>query len=660
MDLVEKLKTQALAEIKFAYDYKKQRMADWNLVEDALKGKVLSSDTGGSNLNILKSKANGFLQTWVSKVDAPLSFKYRKGEPADRKKAVMINSLKEKDEKIGQWVFKDLLGKINGCKYGRVVNYYFADHIDNNYHSNLFQIDVKDFGIDPEAGGCDVEKAMYLGWWNTKMTKVDLLNAKKSGDYINSAIDSLLAGGGNNTEVTEEEIDKGNRFLKYLMPNSRSLKRTDLWKFYTWITTWEDGQRYYMILTPHGEVIRCQKYTDVKKSGKYPIWTWATYPDEFEFWSPSPFDYAIDIFMAQDVSINQLLDNSEKINRPQKAVNVDLITNLSKVKYKKDGIIEIAGATDVNKAVQVLQTAPISVPLDVYNALEGIVGLESGITPAVKGMAEDEKVGIYEGNVSQVSDRFSLLSKSYQNGYYNFGILYKEGVEEHLNKKVAVEMIGDAGLEIEWITKRDIKPTKGDFDILVESSTAEADLNNQQSKNKIAFLGSYKGDTNINQKVLFETQAQIAGLTDDEITALLDTSDYGTIKVIAEADNAFQLLLKGKPVPDYKFINTAYMQRVVDLSAKYDHELTDEQHDRVFAYLESIKDVVLQNTTRKLTEDVAKMGELDGFLSKESTNGANGSPEAGLGQENALPGGQMSELPPEPAINEQVPGQEQI
>jgi hypothetical protein len=91
--------------------------------------------------------------------------------------------------------------------------------------------------------------------------------------------------------------------------------------------------------------------------------------------------------------------------------------------------------------------------------------------------------------------------------------------------------------------------SQNDYDILVESSLAEAQSNLADSKNKLTFLGGYKGDQTINQKVLFETQATIAGVDDDTIKRLLDTNDYDAIEVIAQADEAFQLIIGGDKAP---------------------------------------------------------------------------------------------------------------
>jgi hypothetical protein len=510
------------------------------------------------------------------------------------------------------------MGKRDAAIYGRAIYLYLTRNDKGVYKSLLNLIDPKDFLIDPDVGGLcteeedgsGVEKAAYLGWWNTKLTRAQLTQGIKDGIYYKKVVEDLLDGGSNTTTKTQQDIDKDNRKIGGT-PRER-FKNENQFIFYTWITTDEDDNRYYLVLTPSGDCIRCEPWKDIRKSERYPIWTWAAFPDPREFWTPSYCDFARGIFMAQEKSINQSLDNSEQINRPQTAVNVDYVRNLAQVRYRKDGYIEIEGNIDVNKVLQTRQTPPIEGPFKVYDKLEQIVETESGVTADVKGTSDEDTLGIYEGNLMQAGDRFGLLNKSYAEGYYRFAVLHKEGVMQDLKKKMAVQILGPMGLEIEMVSARDLKPFQNDYDILVESSIAEAQSNLADSKNKLTFLGSYKGDQTINQKVLFETQATIAGVDDDTVKRLLDTGDYNAIEVVAQADEAFQLIIGGHKAPLYKDANTAFLQRLHDLSDKYDHELTTEQHGAVFSYIDQITPIVEKNAARSVVAESAKVGLISG------------------------------------------------
>jgi hypothetical protein len=624
----DELAKQALKEIDFSYRYKKARMTSWNKNEDMMNPdksspSVISPYGGSTNQADTRAqvplyKMHGYVHTILSKIDSPLTFKYVKGETADLKKSKLMNSIKDKDAKIGRWNFKDLMGKRDAAIYGRAIYLYMTRNDKGQYRSLLNLIDPKDFLIDPDVGGLcteeedgsGVEKAAYLGWWNTKLTRAQITKGIKDGIYYKKVAEELIAGGTNTKAVTNQDNDKDNRKPSGA-PRER-YKNENQFIFYTWITTDENDDRYYLVLTPSGDCIRCEPWKDIRRSGKYPIWTWAAFPDPREFWTPSYCDFARGIFQAQEKSINQSLDNSEQINRPQTAVNVDYVRNLAQVRYRKDGYIEIEGNVDVNRVLQTRQTPPIEGPFKVYDKLESIVESESGVTADVKGTSDEDTLGIYEGNLMQAGDRFGLLNKSYAEGYYRFAVLHKEGVMQDLKKKMAVQILGPMGLEIEMVSARDLKPYQNDYDILVESSLAEAQSNLADSKNKLTFLGAYKGDQTINQKVLFETQATIAGVDDDTIKRLLDTSDYNAIEVVAQADEAFQIILGGETPPLYKDANTAFLQRLHDLSDKYDHELSSEQHAAVFSYIDNITPIVEKNAARSVVAESAKVGLISG------------------------------------------------
>lgn len=620
------LAKQALKEIDYSYRYKKARMSSWNKNEDMMnpdKSSPVNLSYQGVTTNQVDTrtqvplfKMHGFVHTILSKIDSPLTFKYVKGETADLMKSKLMNAIKEKDSKIGRWNFKDLMGKRDAAVYGRTIYLYLTKNDKGTYRSLLNLIDPKDFLIDPDVGGLcteeedgsGIEKALYLGWWNTKLSRAQLLQGVKDGIYYKKVVEDLLDSGGNGHVKTKQDVDKDNRKISGA-PRDH-LKNENQFIFYTWITTDENDDRYYLVLSPSGDCIRCEPWKGIRKSGKYPIWSWAAFPDPREFWTPSYCDFARGVFMAQEKSINQSLDNSEQINRPQTAVNVDYIRNLAQVRYKKDGYIEIEGNVDVNRVIQTRQTPPIEGPFKVYDKLEQIVESESGVTADVRGTSDEDTLGIYEGNLMQAGDRFGLLNKSYAEGYYRFAVLHKEGVMQDLKKKMAVQILGPMGLGIEMVSARDLKPFQDDYDILVESSIAEAQSNLADSKNKLTFLGAYKGDQGINQKVLFRTQASIAGIEEDTVNRLLDMSEDAATEVMAKAEEAFQLLIGGEKVPLYKDATTSYVKRINDLWDKYDHELNLEQHVDVLLYIKAITPVSEKNTVQAGVSQLAKEGLL--------------------------------------------------
>lgn len=607
-DVIAKLSSQFTKHITNSRNNKKPRLESWRRVDDMIANrKIEFADT---TVHVPLGKANGFMKTWLSKIDNPLTFKYVHGELADIKKATIMNAIKEKDQNTGRWNWKDLMGKQQAGAYGRAIYFYTARSPKGNYESELSVIDAFRYHIDPRAGGDDKEKARWMGWGGVEFTRDELEAGAKEGIYDKTAISELLTGSGNATKESVED-----RYVKYRYQSINSTGKPtdtvdeDVFKFHRWFET-INNTRYTMLITEEGKVVQAMKLEDEWKSGLWPIWTWAPNPSPTEFWTLGELEYQLYIFIAQEASISQMIENSDKVNKPQRAVAVDRIKNLSQVKYRRDSYIEVDGDTDIRFAIQDMPVPSIQTPLAVYDKLEVIQATESGLNAGTKGMADEDKVAIYEGNMQQVGDRFGLLNKSYSEGYNAFAHLHKNGVMENLTKSMAVKIIGSDGLQIEKVTKRDIK-TKVDYDILIESSNAEAQSNNIDKKNKITFLASFAGNQIVNQKVAFEYGADTAGFTDDEIKRLLDTSDYATSQIIADANDIFQKLLEKSEVDEYEGANTVFLQELIKIYWKNRSEIDANQAMRIENYIESHLPIVEQNMTRNLLGKLSEMGSVD-------------------------------------------------
>lgn len=168
--------------------------------------------------------------------------------------------------------------------------------------------------------------------------------------------------------------------------------------------------------------------------------------------------------MAQAVSINQMLDNAEQINKPQKVVNVGAIANLAELKYRRDGYIKVNKAFNVDQALQTIKVPSINTPIQVFNLLEALQEKNGGVTAGSKGVADEDKVGIYEGNQANAADRFGFLNKSYSFGYKRFSKLYEWGVKDNLIKKVSVDILGPEGVELVDVSRRDILEAERNLD----------------------------------------------------------------------------------------------------------------------------------------------------------------------------------------------------
>lgn len=624
------IKNQALQEKEFSQTYKQGIIWRWHRNEDlyyARKlygvGSRLGSEspqagydnayfTRESRANVELGKMQSFIHTVLSKIDSPLTFKYNKGSIADLKRARLLNAIKERDANLNDWNIKDLAGKKQAVIYGRAIYAYYADS-HRGYRTHLEPVDVYDFLIDPNGGGLDIDLALYCGRYGITLNKEQLKQGVKDKLYYKDEVTNLIDGAGNNNEITKEEQNKQNRYSYIGSPAQRTMQNTNVFKFWEWYTTYE-GKRYYLLMTDAGQCIRCELLTDIFKEdpelgdANYPFWTWAAFLDLTEFWTPSFADYVREIFMAQSVTINQMLDNAEQIVKPQRMIDESKVVNRAELIYKRNGLIRFKPDTDINKAFRMVEVNQIDTPLKVYETLEAIQQLESGVNAASKGVAEEEKVGIYEGNQAQTADRFGLLNKSYSYGYKRFAKLYKNGVEQHLTKKIAVKILGPDGLEKTiFVGKRDVKPS-AEYDVTIESSNAEAQADAVDKKNKLTFLSMYNNNPLVNQKELFEIQASTVGFNHDEIRKLLDTSEFGSAEVLSEAERDIEDILDGKIIQVNDNANTAYAQHILNYMKDHKEDMDDDTFILFTDYMERIQDTVVRNSVRSLGNAVSKEG----------------------------------------------------
>ncbi len=606
-ELRDKITTQALSEIEFARDAKIETINRWHKSEDTYYSKKLKKTVGRANVNL--NEAQGFVQSFLAKIHHPYNFKYIKGDESDLKAAQRVNAIRDKDSKNGRWDFKIMLARIQLIIYGRYIFEYHASSSDK-YKSTLSNVDVYQFLIDPSAGGVDIEKAFYLGRGGIIRSKKDIKNGIKSGKYLKTEGNELIKGESNITNETEEDVDANNRWIN-LVEKERVIDKSDQWKFWEWYTTYE-GVRYYLLLTEDGgKAIRVEKLVDMFKENTYPFFSAAAYPHLTEFWSPSPLEGVTEIMMAKAKSINQMLDNGESINRPMKAFNVGAIKNAALLKYRTDGSIPVKDGVDIDKAIKFYPTIPLQSSMVVYDKLDAISDVNSGVNSGVKGQASEQQVGIYEGNQANAIDRFSLVSDSEADAQNRFARLYLAGLDEHLTTKVAIEMIGINGVQFEEITKKHIKRNKP-FNIMVITSGKAEQMQTTEKRNKLTFLSAKSNDQTgtYNIKILAEMEANIAGFSPDEIKYMLDTKTEGEVELMSEAAQDIEDMLAGKEIEPNDLANTAYLQKIKDYMRENKEYMIKhpETADLIFNYIVRLQPIVIYNMSSEMNKQLQQQG----------------------------------------------------
>lgn len=598
----QEIVAQAISEIQFARRFKQGKIQNWKANEDMYYGRKPKSEDSRANVDL--SRMPSFVHAILAKIDNPLTFKYKKRKESQLPRVEMLNALKNRDQQDNDWDYKDVVGKKQGVIYGRSVYSYFADSIDG-YKSHLDNVDVYDFLIDPSAGGINIEKADYLGNYGVVLKRKQIEAGIKDKTYLKEEAQMLLDGVGNSTETTQETNNQRNRTTDNgtYTNTGKEINNPDKFKFWHWYTTFE-GERYYLLLCEKGaQAIEVCPLEEKFASGLWPYWTWAAFPDLTEFWTPSFCDYVRDLFIAQAVSINQMIDNAEQINKPQIVIDVGAFDDLSQLKYRKNGRIEAKAGTDVQKAYYAIPTPSINTPLAVFDKLTAISDRTSGVTAGDQGDASNNtgaKATIYKGNQENSADGFGFLNKSYSFGYKRFSKLYELGVGEHLIVKTAVEILGPEGVETKSISRRDIFRKNDAFGVIVESSNAEVALSAEEKQSKMNFLIANAQNLQVqNPKKAYEIGAGIAGFDPDTIRELQDVANFGDAKLLAEAMRDIEAILDGEEVKPNQAANNSYKQKFVDYMKEYKNDLSDKDFAALTAYVALIDPIVTGNMVQQ-------------------------------------------------------------
>lgn len=608
-DLRQKIVKQALTEIAFARTYKQGKVKNWKLNEDLYYGAKKVTNTSMANVDLGEMQSHA--HTILSKVDDPLTFKFTKRKLAQLKRVNRLNGLKIYDQGRDFWDLKDIAGKKQSVIYGRAVYSYFADSYDG-YKPHLEPIDVYDFLIDPTAGGLFIENAKYLGDYGVTFSRSEIKKGIKDGIYLKTEATDLISGGSNANEQPQEQTNKQNRTKDTnVWVTDKEISNSDKFKFWRWGTTYE-GQRYFLLITERGgQAIEIEPIEEKFKSGLWWYWSYAAFMDLTEFWTPSFCDYVRELIMAKAESINQMLDNSEQINKPMRKIQSGAIENLATLKYRRNGNVVVKKDFDIDKAYQVIQTPAIDSPLKVFDKLQTIQDRSSGVTAGDSGNAANNsgaKATIYKGNQVNSADLFGLFNKSYSFGYRSFAMLYENGVREHLVKKEAIDILGPDGVEIEEFQRKDIFWKNDKFGIMVESSNAELAMSEDDKQTKLGFLSSQDAlpITVQNRQKSYEMQASIAGFNDEEIRQLLDTSEFGDEELMSDADRDIEAILDGQNIEVNQEATPAYKQRFVDYMTKnLGAGLAQDEFEALSLYVAKLQPVIIRNVIKRANATLA-------------------------------------------------------
>src|SRR4051794_952297 len=97
----DKIVAQAIEELIFARRYKQGKVKNWQKNEDLYYGRKAAPLESRANVDL--GQMQEFVHAWLSKLDAPLTFKYTKRKNSQLKRVARLNALRSIDAANGDW-----------------------------------------------------------------------------------------------------------------------------------------------------------------------------------------------------------------------------------------------------------------------------------------------------------------------------------------------------------------------------------------------------------------------------------------------------------------------------------------------------------------------------------------------------------------------------
>lgn len=638
---VDAIVRQCKAEYDHGIEYRQGRAADWKGTEDLYYGKVKKTVKG--RFNIPFPIMSGFIDTLLSKIDDSPLVRFKPAEEADFRSVKKIQAVYDRISTLedSDFASKDIDGKKYASMYGRAIFKVFGES-DPEFNFKVSVVDPYDYYVDPKGGG-EPEDARFMGEDNIFKSKSQLIQGAQDGRYIKKNVALLVNGITPSTIVDNQDRyrNKENRLFALGLSGSTNFYTGEGLERFIESGTIVNGERYYVLWNyATGLAIRCEPLKEVFESKLWWWPSWATHRDPHNFWSKAPADDMRPIAETIRILANQELDNRQRKNYGQRAYDPEVFPNGSELSWRPDGLVAVrAGSSRVQQianAIYEFKTPDLEGTINLVNWLDNMAGQKSGVTAAAQGQAEDAKVGIYQGNMQAVADRLGLYNKSYVKCHAAVGRRFVWACKEHITKKMAVKLIGEQGVEWDFLIGREVNPKT---DVVVESSSAEMQLNEAKKMKRSQALANISADEEmrkaVNPKWRVEQTLLNGEFGDEEVRVALDTENNGSREVLARASEAIQDIINGKQPKLFRGATTGFQQKILDFAS--DNTDNDfELFQRLIAYSQAHNEIVMDNMRRRALKIRAQQG-----MGLPPPSGSEGAPLPPQGGE--MPMGGMQE-----------------
>lgn len=550
-----------------------------------------------------------------------------------------ITSFKKPNK--GDWARHDRIGRINSLFSGYCgMEFYTEVDRTRGFLAHARPVDHNDLVFEP-MGGSDLEEHCIVGKYPIFKSEDDLYAGVDDELYDEDQVERLL------NRMSDESYKKNGenlmgKFQRYkalgldIENNSYAGQRIVA---LAEVQMEYEGKRWLLTFDPQTRIaVRFQTLKDVFSSELYSIVLYQTHEDGNVVMCKSIADDVFPISEAMRVKVNQMFDASTKELWSQRIIDPSFFPDPSELEWRRPDQIVVGrlpdGRNSFSEGMYTVQnTFDYSNNLAFMKWMDEFIASLVGINP--NDLSEDQKrVGVLFGQLAKSGAMMNIQNKSYsdmwQKGIYR--ILY--GMHDNMTEALMVKTIGTKGAEWHEFSTEELGDPE-DYDIIIEGSTVEAEMNEalmqRQEKVLLAIAGNPELSKETNPRALNEQLLKIGKIPEEQIVRLLDTKNFGKEKQIARADMAIEELLEGKTPKLYQGADITFYEYLLDYANDLDDSDETVAKDKlaILYYGRKHKSIVIKNQARQAIEQQA--------IQKAAQAAENPTPQPGLGAPEPAP-----------------------
>ena len=585
--------------IGFSCDAKGKQMKEYTKNIDMYSNKPKEELLGYSYFPL--NNFSGYVDTYVSRMPR-LKFVFKANKNADNQAVARLNALADRDRGIQFANYDQINRGVNKFAVMSGIGIYkiFSESADG-YKHHLVAVDPANFFCQP-YGGSNLETHQFCGEVGIMKTESQLKDGVDNGFYDKTAVEQLINFTGENkdffTDINDQKKAQEERFrILGIQSNDAFLEKT-----YSMVEAYitVGGIRYYVLFEPKSKIaVRQCKLTDVFESNLYPYVSFAPKEDINNFWAIAPATDVRASCEAERVITNESINNLTRQNRPVRFFNPDITDRPPQ--YLPDFWMPIKSGRSVAEAYSIMATPDIvDKGMKLTDFLRGIRATESGQTGGVQGNAETDKVGINKMNLYQSATKQDYQNESHEEAVKQLGLRYLYGVREHLSEKIAVQVLGKNGLEMQMTTKDDADP---DFDVIIEDNNKKILENKEDIVFKQWLFNHPKVIEQANPKKLLEEMFKLGKYDSRDIKEFLQPEYYSSKEQIENSENAFNKILEGKQPKFYQSADEVFVQNFANLIMETEG-IPEKKRPILDTYLKAISEIAQMNGAKKAMMDI--------------------------------------------------------